>query len=135
MQIEGKIMVDFESFYARDAGEDDKYPKPSLGDFDGGTIPGCYCEICLSKLREVKKSPFAGYDKIDPKEKQELTNNQYLLCSGRVFGFVLQTRSWGELSYSLILPFTPSSCQVRIYSYIDSRADGVIVQSLYMLPR
>ncbi|KAI9774037.1 MAG: hypothetical protein M1839_001922 [Geoglossum umbratile] len=117
MQIEGKVMVDFESFYARDAGEDDKYPKPSLGDFDGGTTPSCYCESCLSKLREVKKSPFAGYDKIDPKEKQELTNDQYLLCSGRVFGFVLQTRSWGKLSYSLISPFIPSSCQVNIFIY------------------
>jgi hypothetical protein len=63
-------------------------------------VPQCECLECaksrfLSQVHEVTK--FSDYDDINPKEKEELSDHQYLLLASHVYGFILKDRKYGAL--------------------------------------
>ena len=60
--------------------------------------PQCECLQCaqsrfLSQVQEVTK--FSDYDDIKPKEKEELSDHQYMLFSSHMYAFMLQDRTYG----------------------------------------
>jgi hypothetical protein len=67
------------------------------GERTAGGIPNCSCSRCSTLSKKTKKSPFAGYSRINPVNVKELTPHQYFLCTRSVIGFVLKIRSWQRL--------------------------------------
>ncbi|KAI1445619.1 P-loop containing nucleoside triphosphate hydrolase protein [Annulohypoxylon stygium] len=71
----------------------------------GDYLAICQCEKCLGgRPHPPKNFPWAEYDMIDPRHGDlELPENypdrqhRYLLCSGRLMGLALRTRTWEEL--------------------------------------
>jgi hypothetical protein len=63
-------------------------------------VPGCECAEC-EDLEGVKeeyiKTTFSDYDDINPRETNELSEHQYLLCMSHMFGFVLKDRTYGKI--------------------------------------
>lgn len=75
-------------------------PPPAVvdvGERSAGGIPGCACSRCSSLSSKTKKSPFAGYSRINPVNSKVLTAHQYFLCTRSVIGFVLKIRAWQRL--------------------------------------
>ncbi|KAF2104080.1 P-loop containing nucleoside triphosphate hydrolase protein, partial [Rhizodiscina lignyota] len=72
-------------------------PVVDLGERNAGGIPGCSCERCVALNSKTKRSPFAGYARINPVNVKQLTPHQYFLCTRSIIGFVLKIRSWQRL--------------------------------------
>ena len=53
-------------------------------------------ESDLAAGGQKSKVPFGNYDNIDPNVCESLEDDQYLICSYRIWAFVLKTRKWGE---------------------------------------
>lgn len=102
------VMVDAESYqeYAS-AGQGGPHPGAmasqsppaivDIGERSAGGIPGCDCTRCSSLNTKSKRSPFAGYGRINPVNVKELTSHQYFLCTRLVHGFVMKIRAWQKL--------------------------------------
>jgi len=76
----------------------------NLGDTHIGEkarTPRCECSSCTN-FDTVKENcisvTFDDYDAIDPKETENLSEHQYLLCMSHMFGFVLKDRAYGEFA-------------------------------------
>jgi hypothetical protein len=63
--------------------------------------PRCECSSCIN-FDTVKDNcisvTFGDYDAIDPKETENLSEHQYLLCMSHMFGFILKDRAYGEFA-------------------------------------
>jgi len=63
--------------------------------------PRCECSSCTN-FDTVKENcisvTFGDYDAIDPKETENLSEHQYLLCMSHMFGFILKDRAYGEFA-------------------------------------
>jgi hypothetical protein len=63
--------------------------------------PRCECSSCTN-FDTVKENcisvTFGDYDDIDPKEIENLSEHQYLLCMSHMFGFILKDRAYGKFA-------------------------------------
>ncbi|CZR56708.1 related to TOB3 (member of AAA-ATPase family) [Phialocephala subalpina] len=79
----------------------------------GKNLPACPCEGCLG-LRPHPPSdfPWTNYDMINPLDEKSLElpegyedrDHRYLLCTRRLMGFVLKSRSWEILDVACCQP-------------------------------
>jgi hypothetical protein len=86
---------DFDSLLKWDLGRDD------TGIGEKARTPRCECSSCTNfdTLKENCISvTFGDYDAIDPKETENLSEHQYLLCMSHMFGFILKDRAYGEFA-------------------------------------
>jgi hypothetical protein len=77
-------------------------------------VPGCPCDSCREARRRRNRGKWSGYDYIDPKKVKSLASiavaagfsekHSYLLCGGRLMGFILKSRKWGK---STVYPSQP----------------------------
>ena len=58
-----------------------------------------------AEQRQKSKVPFENYDNINPNVCESLEDDQYLICSYKVWAFVLKTRQWGECRHELLLSY------------------------------
>jgi hypothetical protein len=71
--------------------------KKSLGILDDPEV----AELDVREERPkgwTSHSVYGHYDSIKPTQVQTLEDEQYLICSDRVWGFVLKAREWGKSS-------------------------------------
>jgi AAA+ superfamily predicted ATPase len=118
MKVDERVMIDSEHFYCNTEEGRELAPKLGIsdsenynGDDDGfssfrryrssySTAPDNFERA--SKC-ESSKSPYRGFDNIDP-AKDQLSDLQLSLCRTRVWGFVLSNRKWEQLSVRCIEP-------------------------------
>ena len=67
--------------------------------------PRCECSNC-THFDTVKGSrisvTFGDYAAIDPKETEQLSEHQFLLCASHMCGFILKDRAYGEFPQHLV---------------------------------
>ncbi|KAH8776082.1 hypothetical protein F5882DRAFT_359889 [Hyaloscypha sp. PMI_1271] len=89
--------IEFESLFNWDLGDDDTH----IG--ERARTPRCECSSCIN-FDTVKDNcisvTFGDYNAIDPKETENLSEHQYLLCMSHMFGFVLKDRAYDLLDVS-----------------------------------
>jgi hypothetical protein len=90
---------EFKSLSNWDLGDDD------TGISEKARTPRCECSSCIN-FDTVKDNcisvTFGDYDAIDPKETENLSEHQYLLCMSHMFGFILKDRAYGEFAKHLV---------------------------------
>ena len=80
-----------------------RYPgreAPDLG--KRSRAPRCECDRCtdFDTVKETRISTtFSDYETIHPKENEELSEHQYLVCMSHMFGFVLKDRTYGIFAF------------------------------------
>ncbi|PMD52866.1 P-loop containing nucleoside triphosphate hydrolase protein [Hyaloscypha bicolor E] len=88
---------EFESLFNWDLGDDDT----DIG--EKARTPRCECSSCIN-FDTVKDNcisvTFGDYDAIDPKETENLSEHQYLLCMSHMFGFIFKDRAYDLLDVS-----------------------------------
>ncbi|KAI1279408.1 hypothetical protein F5Y07DRAFT_42348 [Xylaria sp. FL0933] len=73
-------------------------PKISVG--ERARAPCCKCNKCSDIDTAAQKyipATFSDYDNVDPKEVNELSEHQYMLCLSHMYGFVLKDRTYDIL--------------------------------------
>ena len=72
--------------------------KPSLNVGIEQVVAGCTCSACLERVEFQEKGAylFASCDKLNINSR--FTDEQYLICSYWVFGYILSARKWEILS-------------------------------------
>lgn len=69
--------------------------KPVIDTDSEGIIDGCTCRACLQKVEDQKDGPpiFTSCNKLSI--NSGFTDEQYMICSYWVYGYVLSARRWG----------------------------------------
>lgn len=101
-QINGRIIVDFDTFYTQSPNQ-----KPFLtgawvpdesedGDETATGTSGCECEHCAAKPDKARQGLYQDYDCVDPKAEPPNRENFFFLCDQTVPAFILKDRKWSK---------------------------------------
>ena len=78
--------------------DDEQLQRPHLGQFARETVntySGCMCDSCADqKGSSPKAPPFRDWDGIRCNDVTELEEQQYFLCCGYMYGYILKERQW-----------------------------------------
>lgn len=98
-------MIDYERVPWDDSSQPENFHKPVLGGFpyDTAISATCFCDACeKAQGASIQRSQpvYSNWNWIDPKEERTLTDEQYMLCSRVVYGYILKERQWRTSSRS-----------------------------------
>jgi len=103
-QVLGRVVVDTLSYFNRYAFEalqrstNDDCPDVKTDSYNGdqgSCLVGCQCPSCAGHSDIIRRSRFGGYNGLDPEEDSPPEDDTFFfLCSCRIFGFVLRSRTW-----------------------------------------
>ncbi|KAJ8131274.1 hypothetical protein O1611_g2355 [Lasiodiplodia mahajangana] len=85
----------------RDDSSDDSEDEDDIG--QRARAPRCECTACRDIDATAEKyisETFSDYDGIDPKDTNELSEHQYLICMSHMSGFILKDRNYDLLDVS-----------------------------------
>lgn len=104
-QVSGRVVVDHCSYRNRSEFEDsytstaESVPyirSDNYGSDREAYHVGCQCQTCASHPNQVRPGRFRGFDGLlADKDSPPDDETFYLVCSHRVFAFVLKDRTWG----------------------------------------
>ncbi|KAF2180138.1 P-loop containing nucleoside triphosphate hydrolase protein [Zopfia rhizophila CBS 207.26] len=102
-----RIIIDYGDEPWLDLDDASSWHRPALGAIGPDSIgrTTCHCEACEAAQEKNSKNAttrFEGWDRIKCKEKETLTDGQYLLCSRLVWAYILKAREWRVLDVDLV---------------------------------
>ncbi|KAI0116462.1 hypothetical protein GGR51DRAFT_501417 [Nemania sp. FL0031] len=89
---------DERQFNQRDDMSDDSEAEDGIG--QTARAPRCECTMCKdidATAERYISETFSDYDDIDPKDADELSEHQYLICISHMSGFILKDRNYDLL--------------------------------------
>jgi hypothetical protein len=92
-QVHGRIMLDSKHYYSENYKE---RPRWMLGEEMSGPEDDIEYEYKDGLRLKVSTDAYKHFDNIKPSKVEKLTDDQYVLCSRIVRGFVIKQREWGE---------------------------------------